>query len=84
MIITGEENCMYLHSFSVHPKYRGQGVTHILFDFFDKISKDDGYDVQSLVAVQNSERFWMKYGFESVRQISYGNAQAVYMTRTSK
>ena len=79
--LTGKENCMYLHSFSIHPQFRGKGLAHILFDYFEKISKEEGYDVQALVAVQNSERFWKKYGFEPVRQISYGNAPAVYMTR---
>ena len=80
-ILTGNENCMYLHSFSIHPSFRGKGLTHILFDHFNQVSLNDGYFIQALVAVQNSELFWMRYGFNSVKQLYYGNSLSTYMTR---
>ena len=78
---SGKEDCMYLHSFSIHPDFKGKGLAHILFDYFNKVSLEDGYSVQALVAVQSSERFWMRYGFESVKQICYGNTLSTYMTK---
>jgi GNAT superfamily N-acetyltransferase len=79
--ITGNENCMYLHSFSIHPDFRGKGLAHILFDHFNKISLEEGYDLQALVAVQHSERFWMRYGFMAVKKFCYDNTLSTYMTR---
>jgi ribosomal protein S18 acetylase RimI-like enzyme len=78
---SGNENCMYLHSFSIHPDFRGKGLTHILFDHFNEVSLAEGYDLQALVAVQNSKRFWMRYGFKPIREINYSNAPSTYMTR---
>ncbi len=41
-----------------------------------------GFEVQCLVAVQNSQEFWGKYGFKTVRTIeSYGESPAHYMKR---
>ena len=79
--LTGEENCMYLHSFSIHPDFRGKGLTQILFDHFNNVSLEEGYKIQALMAVQGSEEFWVRYGFESVRQLVYGDALSTYMIR---
>ena len=78
---SGKENCMYLHSFSIHPDFRGKGLAHILLEYFNNVSLEEGYDLQALVAVQSSERFWMEYGFDSVKQICYGNTLSTYMIR---
>lgn len=79
--LSGKENCMYLHSFSIHPEFRGKGLTHILFDHFNKVSLEEGYEVQALVAEQHSERFWMRYNFVPVKKICYGNTLSTYMTK---
>ena len=78
---SGDEDCMYLHSFSIHPDFRGKGLAHLLFDHFDKVSLEEGYDLQALAATQSSERFWMRYDFRPVRQICHGNTLSTYMTR---
>ena len=80
-VLSGKENCMYLYSFSIHSDFKGKGLTHILFDHFNKVSLEEGYNVQALIAIQNSERFWMRYGFNPVRQVFYDNSLSTYMTR---
>lgn len=79
--LEGNEDCMYLHSFSIHPDFTGKGLAHILFDYFNSVTSEEKITQQSLVAVQNSENFWMRYGFKPRKQIQYGNSQATYMTR---
>ena len=82
LVLNGTEDCMYLHDIAVHHKYRGMGLTRMLMESVDHETRRGGFKVQCLVAVQNSQDFWRKYGFKIVRTIeSYGGSPAYYMRR---
>ena len=83
LTLDGGEDCMYLHDFAVHPRFRGMGFTRMLMERVDHETWNEGFDVQCLVAVQDSKGFWMNYGFEPVRQVEgYGGGPAHYMKRS--
>jgi GNAT superfamily N-acetyltransferase len=81
MSLTGDENCMYLYSLSIHPGFRGRGLSKILLDHYNRVSIQEGYNAQALVAIENSAEFWMKYGFKPVRQFMYCKAWSNYMIK---
>jgi len=82
LVLNGTEDCMYLHDIAVHHRYRGIGLTRMMMESVDHETRRGGFKVQCLVAVQNSQDFWRKYGFNIVRTIeSYGESPAYYMKR---
>jgi ribosomal protein S18 acetylase RimI-like enzyme len=82
LVLSEKEDCMYLHDLAVHRDYRGMGLTGILMERFDKETLLEGFHVQCLVAVQNSQEFWRKYGFKTEFIIeNYGDTQAYYMKK---
>jgi GNAT superfamily N-acetyltransferase len=72
LLLTGEEDCMYLHEIALLPDYRSQGIPRLLLNVFDDHSARYRMDRQSLVSVQNSRPFWEKKGFSIVRKINEG------------
>jgi GNAT superfamily N-acetyltransferase len=70
LLITGKENCMYLHEIAILPQYRAQDISSRLTDEFDKVSRQYRMRYQSLVSVQNSMEFWKKKGFEFIRKVN--------------
>ena len=82
LVLNGGEDCLYLHDIAVHHRHRGMGITRMLMERVDHETRRGGFEVQCLVAVQNSHEFWSKYGFKTVRTIkSYGESPAIYMKR---
>jgi ribosomal protein S18 acetylase RimI-like enzyme len=82
LVLDGTEDCMYLHDIAVHHRYRGMGLARMLMERVDRETRRDGFKAQCLVAVQNSQEFWEKYGFKTVRTSeSYGGSPAHYMKR---
>ncbi len=82
LVLNGKEDCMYLHDIAVHHRHRGMGITRMLMERVDQETRRGGFEVQCLVAVQNSQEFWRKYGFKTARTIeSYGDSPAIYMQR---
>jgi ribosomal protein S18 acetylase RimI-like enzyme len=82
LVLNGTEDCMYLHDIAVHHRYRGKGLARMLMERVDHETRGGGFEVQCLVAVQNSQEFWRKHGFNKVRMIeSYGESPAYYMKR---
>lgn len=82
LVLNGKEDCMYLHDMAVHQNYRGMAITRILMDRVDHETRRENFEVQYLVAVQNSRDYWIKYGFKTVTMIeSYGENPAYYMKR---
>ena len=82
LVLNGAEDCMYLHDIAVHHRHRGMGITRMLMERVAQGTRREGFDMQCLVAVQNSHEFWKKYGFKKVRSIeSYGDSSAIYMKR---
>jgi ribosomal protein S18 acetylase RimI-like enzyme len=58
------------------------GLTRMLMESVDHETRRGGFEVQCLVAVQNSQDFWKKYGFKIVRMVEcYGESLAYYMKR---
>ena len=82
LVLNGTEDCMYMHDIAVHPRYRGMGLARMLMERVDHETRRGGFEVQCLVAVQDSQDFWRKHEFETVRMIeSYGESPAHYMKR---
>ncbi len=80
--LDGTEDCMYLHDMAVHHLYPGMGLTRMLMERVDHEMRRRGFEVQCLVAVQDSRDFWRKYDFRTVRKIvRYGEGPAYYMKR---
>jgi GNAT superfamily N-acetyltransferase len=82
LVLTGKEDCMYLHEIAVLPQHRAQGIPGRLIDAFDKVSGQYRMKDQSLVSVQGSMGFWKKQGFEVVKKINEGGyVEGVLMWR---
>jgi ribosomal protein S18 acetylase RimI-like enzyme len=82
LVLSGTEDCIYLHDIAVHHRYRGMGLARMLMESVDHETRRGGFEVQCLVAVQNSQDFWKKYGFKIVRIVEgYGESLAYYMKR---
>jgi ribosomal protein S18 acetylase RimI-like enzyme len=82
LILNGSENCMYLHDIAIKPLYRGLQHSKKLLEKFNMETTRQGFTIQCLVAVQNSHDFWMKYGFNTVREIeNYGEGPAFFMKK---
>ncbi len=52
-----EKKCIFIHDLAIHTSFQKQGLADTL------LSKLDKNNVYSLVSVNNSEKFWNKYGF---------------------
>jgi GNAT superfamily N-acetyltransferase len=82
LVLTGEENCMYLHEIAILPQYRARGVPGRLINEFDNVSARYRMNYQSLVSVQDSMGFWKKKGFEVIRKIDEsGYVNGVLMSK---
>jgi GNAT superfamily N-acetyltransferase len=82
LLLTGKENCMYLHEIAILPQYRAQGIPSRLIYEFDKVSGQYRMNCQSLVSVQNSMEFWKKKGFVFIREINEsGYVDGILMMR---
>jgi ribosomal protein S18 acetylase RimI-like enzyme len=82
LVLNGTEDYMYLHDIAVYHRYRGMGLARMLMERVDHETRREGFEVQCLVAVQNSQEYWKKYGFEILRTIEgYGKCPAFYMKR---
>lgn len=82
LYLTGEENCLYLHDMAISPDYQGKGLTKQLFERFLLTAKNNAFEVQCLVAVQNSYQFWNKLGFVNIKTVNEdGYHDAVYCKR---
>lgn len=56
-------DCFYLHDIAIDPKFQGKGYFNLLFENFNNITKEQGFKIQSLTAVNNRRSFWEKHGF---------------------
>jgi predicted acetyltransferase len=82
LYLTGEENCLYLHDMVISPDYQGKGLTKQLFERFLFTAENNDFNIQCLVAVQNSAEFWGKFGFKEVHVVNQlGYSSALYMKR---
>jgi GNAT superfamily N-acetyltransferase len=82
LVLTGAEDCMYLHEIAILPQYQAQGIPGRLIDAFDEVSVQYRMNEQSLVSVQGSMGFWTKKGFEVIREINEGGyVEGVLMSK---
>ncbi|MCI3203640.1 MULTISPECIES: GNAT family N-acetyltransferase [Pandoraea] len=83
-------DCWYVHDMALAPRTRGAGVAGQLYAAALSAAQSLGLQASALVAVQQSQGFWARFGYEVMADVSpqiaaklagYGNG-AVFMTRT--
>jgi predicted acetyltransferase len=85
LYFTGNENCLYLHDMAILPNYQGKGLTKLLFQRFLLTSTKNDFEMQCLVAVQNSFNFWGNFGFKRVFEVNdLGYSNGIYMQKVSR
>lgn len=72
---------MYLHDLSISPSYRGKGIPKRLLDVVIDCAREVGLMRFALVAVQQSEPFWERWGFSVKYTLPYApGVDGSYMT----
>jgi N-acetylglutamate synthase-like GNAT family acetyltransferase len=83
-------DCYFIHDIAVQRSCWSRGVGTLLLEQAVRIAMEHGFTTMALVAVQNAQRYWQRFGFqpitdgaEAMRSIreSYGDA-ACYMSRS--
>lgn len=83
-----DADVLYIHDLAVNPNAAGRGYGTKLVKHALAVATDLGLEKAYLVAVQNSDGFWAKFGFKTVEDLdvksreklaSYGEG-AVFMT----
>ena len=59
---------LYIHDLAVDRAGRGKGVAQALVRASIDAAKRSGLSLACLVAIQNSQRFWEQFGFETVAE----------------
>jgi ribosomal protein S18 acetylase RimI-like enzyme len=78
-----DANSLYIHDLAVSPKFRGLKIADQLLQKLFSIAGSLGLEDFALVAVQNSEPFWNRYGFRTQEKLIYGtNTPASKMSMT--
>jgi len=81
--VPGEATCLYIHDLAVLQRFRGRGIADQLLENLFSLADSLGYRDYTLVAVQDSEPFWAKYGFQIKTRLTYGaSTPASKMTLT--
>ena len=62
--LSGSETVLYLHDMCVSPAHRNKGVGRLMFDALSAHLESERFTKITAVAVQDSEKFWEKRGFE--------------------
>ncbi len=83
-------DCWYVHDMALAPRTRGAGVASQLYAAALTAARSLGLPASALVAVQQSQGFWARFGYAPVADVSPGIAAklagygdgAVFMTRT--
>ena len=73
LVLTGEEDSMYLHEIAILHQYRSHGISNLLLNKFNEISVKYQMLNQSLVSVENSLEFWKKKGFSIIKKAGANN-----------
>jgi predicted N-acetyltransferase YhbS len=67
-----QPDCLYIHDLAVRAEARGRQIGRRLVEKVLHKGKELGFHACTLVAVQGSEPFWGKLGFEILNRQSYG------------
>jgi GNAT superfamily N-acetyltransferase len=62
--IPANASCLFFHDLAITPAARGTGLAHRLVEEVLAWARQRGLAEGSLVSVQESRRFWARYGFE--------------------
>ncbi|GAK54772.1 GCN5-related N-acetyltransferase [Candidatus Vecturithrix granuli] len=60
-------DCYYIHDLSVSPAFHGKGLGRIMVEKAKECALNIGLKTILLVAVQGSQSFWSKFGFQSLQ-----------------
>jgi GNAT superfamily N-acetyltransferase len=75
-----DADCLYIHDMAVRKSYHGKGVGTCLVKALLHLAKTLGYRQLGLVAVQESETFWERWGFKRDEPLVYtANVPATHM-----
>lgn len=78
-----ETDCIYVHEISVHPDFRGQGLTMPLTQYAETLARGDNFKWLSLVALGPALGFWKRTGYTLEREIDYAGHACYYMEKES-
>lgn len=75
-----DADCLYIHDLAVAKSHRGRGVAGQLVTALFKLAESRGFPCLALVAVQDSEPFWERWGFQRHETLLYAeNVPATHM-----
>jgi ribosomal protein S18 acetylase RimI-like enzyme len=81
--LSGSETALYLHDMCVSADHRNMGIGRQMFDALDARLESEQFTKITAVAVQDSEQFWQKFGFEVGEAYTYpGGAAGHIITKT--
>ena len=81
--LSGSETSLYLHDMCVSPAHRNEGIGRQLFEALNAHLESEDFTKITAVAVQDSEKFWQKRGFEIGAPYTYpGGAAGHIITKT--
>lgn len=80
-LLPGNIDCMYVHDLAVVATARGKGVAPSLIQALSDAASTQHLKTFALVAVQDSEKYWTRWGFRTQYSLEYGTGvPAHYMT----
>jgi GNAT superfamily N-acetyltransferase len=80
--LSGSETALYLHDMCISAAHRHKGIGRLLFGALEAHLQSERFTKITAVAVQDSEAFWKKCGFEVGRPYAYpGGAPGHIITR---
>jgi GNAT superfamily N-acetyltransferase len=65
--VSAQPSCLYIHDLAVAPSAAGCGVAAQLIEHALQYARRQGWHSSALVAVQHSQAFWQKYGYQPYR-----------------
>ena len=74
--LSASETVLYLHDLCVGSAHRNRGVGRVLFDALSAHLESARFTQITAIAVQDSERFWQKCGFEVGAPYAYPGGAA--------
>jgi GNAT superfamily N-acetyltransferase len=81
MSLPENPDCLYIHDLAIAPAARGKGAARALVTAAFALAEENGLEHFSLVAVQNSESFWSKFGFTAYKSLTYSGVPATHMVK---
>jgi len=81
MTLPENPDCLYIHDLAIAPAARGKGAARALVTAAFALAKEQGLEHFSLVAVQESESFWRKFGFTPYKTLTYSGVPATHMVK---